>query len=318
MKILLFLLSLCLSPKPLAAAFHWKWEAPEKSNLPAGPLKQWRIAIIEGLMTKSSHSDFREKIENLEARFLQINFENLLLDWKNLEAEMKNAVPYRNRGADFSRLYELRAYMGSQDKDLKDSRYPIYFFSQDENFKKKIPPKFQAPSEVSAIRLTEDLFIFGKSSKNIQVPDGDYFAEKWEFPYFVSGVLKIKSSQASFQELQRKKISDLWDAKTLQQILKASRPKALRDFSVHIELDKNQVIRIPAEQLRAVAKKTGAQITPEKDLNSWFYEDEKSTSSSDFKLFKSPWFWVALGAVAAGGAYWAYESNRGPTIIRTP
>jgi len=318
MKILLFLLSLCLSPKPLAAAFHWKWEAPEKSNLPAGPLKQWRMAFTQKLMLDSNSSSFREKIEHLEARFLQMNFENLLIDWQNLEAQMKATAPYQNRGADFSRLYELRAYMGSQEQDLKESRYPIYFFSQDENFKKKIPPKFQAPSGASAIRLTEDFYIFGKSSRNIQVPDGDYFAEKWEFPYFVSGVLKIKSSQASFQELQRKRISDLWDAKTLQQALKTSRPTALRDFSVHIELDKNQVIRIPAEQMKSMAKKTGAQITPEKDLNSWFYEDEKSTSSSDFKLFKSPWFWLAVGAVAAGGAYWAYEANRGPTIIKTP
>ncbi|MGA0164406.1 MAG: hypothetical protein ACO3LE_09235, partial [Bdellovibrionota bacterium] len=275
-------------------------------------------ALTQKLMTHSSSSSFREKIENLEARFLQMNFESLLSDWKNLETEMKNAAPYQNRESDFSRLYELRAYIGFQEEDFKDSAYPIYFFSKDENFKKKMPPKLQAANEASKIELREDFYIFGAKSKSIQVPDGDYFAEKWEFPYFVSGVLKIKSAQASFHELHRKKVSELWDAKSLQQYLKASRPQALRDFNIHIEIDKNQVTRIPAEEAKPVARNSRVQIKPEKDLSSWFYEDEKASPSSEFKLFKSPWFWVALGAVAAGGAYWAYESNRGPTIIKTP
>ncbi len=248
-----------------------------------------------------------------------MDFQKLLVDWKQLEVDMKDSKPYPQMNQDFKRLYELRAYMNAQnDPDFRDFLEPLYFFSKDTSFRKKIRFDLSPLDSMTAQRLSEDFFVYGKKIKEIEVPYGSYFAQKWEFPYLLWGQIEVTEGQTLFRELKRKKIVELWTKKEISDLLKETRPKSLDALVVQIELDRHQTLKLGELRSTTEHSEFSKKISAKEDLSAWFHEDLNPRSERSWSLLKSPWFWLAVGAVAAGGAYWAYEANRGPMVIKTP
>ncbi len=260
-----------LSTLVATTSVTWNWASKSKSTLSPEQTQKWTKNIVQYFETELPGRDFDTAFKEAKASFLEQNYELTVVKLEQIEPKLLER-PLSNDG-----LYQL----GLIESLRLNCFVALNRTEELRNSREKIGylarihPNLNSLVPKSAADQGLDKFSFKQSLES------GYLISIW-----ISNNRKRVQSKSDF--LYKVPVREMHRA------LLATRPRELKNQDVSVFV--NQDYFLPSERTAHTSSLPTSRET----------EPEPKTES----IWKSPWLWIAVAAVAGGGAYWIYEANQ--------